>query len=100
MSIEYFGKPEPVLSNEVIEATVNSLLDAKEFRVVRRKDCELGVGFIENENPEQETVTIIIKPDEIYAGFHACHVSQRDKILSFLVSSVKQGGSSCQFDEE
>ena len=98
MSIEYFGKPEPTLSNEVVQVVVDSLLEG--FRVVRHDDCELGIAFIENENPDQETVTVSVKPDQIYAGFHACHVDQREKMLEFLSSSVKESGSSCEFEEE
>ncbi len=100
MSIEYFGTPSPALTVPLIEVVMDSISEITGINIVRRDDSAVGIGFTENENPEQETATIVVKPEDIYIGFHACHAEQRKKVLAFLMTKLAEVGCICKLDEE
>jgi len=100
MSIEYFGTPIPALTVDNIRELLDAISDFNEVRPVRRDESEVGIGFRENENSEQETATIVLRSEQVYVGFHACHGDQRTRFLQFLESRLKEIGCVCQLDEE
>lgn len=102
MSYEYFGTPTPTpsLTVESIQQTVDAVIEVNGISLVRREEPEYGISFTENKNPEDETATITLQPDQIYVAFHACHVHQIEKVLQHLESTLKLLGYECRFEEE
>jgi hypothetical protein len=100
MSIEYFETPTPALTVDLIQQLMQAVVGFNNISLVRRDESELGFGFPENDNPQQETATILIKPEQVYVAFHACHRNQREKVIQFLESTLNELGCKCQLDEE
>lgn len=100
MSIEYFGTPTSALTIASIQRLMDTALEFTDIRLVRRDESELGIGFPENANPAQETATILLKPEQVYVAFHACHKNQREKVIRFLESTLRNFGCECQLEED
>ena len=100
MSIEYFGTPKPALTVDSIQRLVEAVLEFNAIILIRRDESELGISFPEIENPEQETATILLKPEQVYAAFHACHKNQREKVIQLLESTLATLGCECQLEED
>lgn len=100
MSIEYFGTPTPALTTESIQQVVDSMAQMSDIHIVRQDESEFGIGFPENQNFDEETATMMLKPEQVYVAFHACHLGQREKVVQFLESTMETLGFFCQLDEE
>jgi hypothetical protein len=100
MSIEYFGAPRPTLSDDQVKNVILRIVGIDDFVVVRQTDEEVGFGLRENENSEEETTTIAVRPNQVYVGFHGCHRRQRERILELVSSLLNSEGVACELDEE
>ncbi len=99
MSIEYFGVPSPALTVNNIHQLVDSIAEFDDILLVRRDEFDLGISLPENDNSNQETATIVLKHDEVYIAFHACHKNQRDRVIYLVESILKEIGCVCQLEE-
>jgi len=79
---------------------IEKIGEVAEVAVVRKAAGEVGLAFRANENAEQETATITVSTNQVYAGFHACHRDQRELVLLYLKSAIEEEGSECELDEE
>lgn len=100
MSIEYAGTPNPSLSDDQVKSVISGVLGIEGFVVVRQTEEEVGFGLLENVNSKEETITIAVRPNQVYVGFHACHRTQRERILELVSTLLNNEGVACELDEE
>jgi hypothetical protein len=100
MSIEYIGTPNPPLSECQVKSVIHGIVDVGDFVVVRQTEEEVGLGLHENENSEEETTTIAVRSNQVYVGFHACHRTQRERILELVSNLLNNEGVTCELEEE
>jgi hypothetical protein len=98
MSIEYFGAPTPILANNDVESLLQVIGKDLQMTVVRQSQFEVGLAFCPDEN--QEAVTIVVKPEQVYVGFHNATRDQRATVLTKLQMFLESSGRECSFEEE
>jgi hypothetical protein len=100
MSIEYFGTPAPALTVDTVQRVMDAVLAFDEIRLVRRDESELGIRFLHRGDPEQETATILLKPEQVAVAFHAGRENEREKVIRLLESTLAELGCECRLEED
>jgi len=74
-------------------------MEMDRFTTVRRADMEMGFGVTSSENPEEETITVAVNPNEVYVAFHACNRDIREYLTQALSDAIRDAGSVCILEE-
>lgn len=101
MSIEFAAAAEMKLVDESVVRIKRYIQDHSNYRVVRDSPLEFGVAPIASEGTARilETITLSMRPTQVYVAFHAATRPERESFIHCVVNALAQAGIVCEFEE-
>jgi hypothetical protein len=98
MSIEYFGKPGPPLSDALAACAMTRIKSMPGLIVVRDEGHSVGLDF--EGLDREERIDVNLREDRVYIGFYVATGRQREEVVNGVKDALEACGVHCDLEED